>query len=73
MKARIVTAHKSASMATVGDSRENKSCLRKTKNRLSSDWPSHGRRLHSLTGQSTCLFNRFAPLFSEVTIGRLTN
>src|ERR1700745_2198814 len=25
-----------------------------------------------LTSQSTCLFNRFAPLFGEVTIGRLT-
>jgi hypothetical protein len=29
-------------------------------------------RLRSLTSQSTCLFNRFAPLFGEVTIGRLT-
>jgi hypothetical protein len=26
-----------------------------------------------LTSQSTCLFNRFAPLFGEVTIGRLTD
>jgi hypothetical protein len=25
-----------------------------------------------LTSQSTCLFNRFAPLFGEVKIGRLT-
>jgi hypothetical protein len=25
-----------------------------------------------LTSQSTCLFNRFAPLFGEVAIGRLT-
>src|SRR5580692_9294197 len=25
-----------------------------------------------LTSQSTCLFNRFAPLVGEVTIGRLT-
>jgi hypothetical protein len=25
-----------------------------------------------LTSQSTCLFNRFAPFFGEVTIGRLT-
>jgi hypothetical protein len=25
-----------------------------------------------LTSQSTCLFNRFVPLFGEVTIGRLT-
>jgi WD40 repeat protein len=26
-----------------------------------------------LTSQSTCLFNRFAPLFGKVTIGRLTD
>ena len=26
-----------------------------------------------ITSQSTCLFNRFAPLFGEVTIGRLTD
>jgi len=31
------------------------------------------RALRSLTSQSTCLFNRFAPLFGEVTIGRLTD
>jgi hypothetical protein len=54
-------------MATAANGREKtNTCLtNKLKNRLDSDWPSHGRRLHS-----ECLYAYFVKYFSNSSFDR---